>query len=127
MGATGSGKTSTADIILGLLEPQRGRIKIDGQLINDNRKSWQRPIKSVPQYIFLSDDTVKANIGFGHDLKDLSYTLKNKQQKLQRYDFIINEFHGICETIIDKEELDYPSDNVKGTVQLEHFFINQKF
>ena len=102
VGATGSGKTSTADIILGLLEPQRGELKIDGQLINQkNRKSWQRSIGYVPQYIFLSDDTVKANIGFGHDLKDLNNNFVEQAAKAANlHDFIINELPMGYETII---------------------------
>ena len=102
VGATGSGKTCTADIILGLLEPQRGELKIDGQLINEkNRKSWQRSIGYVPQYIFLSDDTVKANIGFGHDLKDLNNTFVEQAAKAANlHDFIINELPMGYETII---------------------------
>ena len=69
MGATGSGKTTTADIILGLLEPQKGELKVDGKIINDqNRKSWQKSIGYVPQYIFLADDTISANIALGLDI-----------------------------------------------------------
>ncbi len=66
VGSTGSGKTTIADIILGLLDPQEGSLKIDGQLLTDiNRRQWQSTIGYVPQQIFLADDTVAANIAFG--------------------------------------------------------------
>ena len=56
------------DIILGLLEPQDGSLEIDGKLITKlNTRSWQRNIGFVPQHIYLSDDTVSANIAFGLD------------------------------------------------------------
>lgn len=66
VGSTGSGKTTTVDLILGLLEPQTGTLSIDGQVVNaSNRRQWQKSIGYVPQHIYLADDTVSANIAFG--------------------------------------------------------------
>jgi ABC-type multidrug transport system fused ATPase/permease subunit len=66
IGTTGSGKTTTIDIILGLLKAQRGIVKIDDEILTDkNLKSWQRLIGYIPQNIYLSDDTLAANIAFG--------------------------------------------------------------
>jgi ATP-binding cassette, subfamily B, bacterial PglK len=66
VGSTGSGKTTTVDLILGLLEPQEGTLCIDGQVVNaSNRRQWQKSIGYVPQQIYLADDTVSANIAFG--------------------------------------------------------------
>ena len=68
VGATGSGKTTLIDIILGLLEPQDGKLEVDDKIINDNnRRAWQRSIGYVPQQIYLIDDTVRRNIAFGVD------------------------------------------------------------
>jgi ABC-type multidrug transport system fused ATPase/permease subunit len=66
VGTTGAGKTTVVDVILGLLEPQRGEVLVDGTPIGrDNVRAWQRAIGYVPQQIFLADDTVAANIAFG--------------------------------------------------------------
>jgi ABC-type multidrug transport system fused ATPase/permease subunit len=66
VGTTGSGKTTTVDVILGLLNPQSGRLLVDDVLMNEtNRSGWQASIGYVPQHIFLADDTVAANIAFG--------------------------------------------------------------
>ena len=63
VGATGSGKSTTIDIILGLLESQRGSLIVDGQIITkQNSSGWQRSIGYVPQQIYLTDDTIAANI-----------------------------------------------------------------
>ena len=63
VGATGSGKTTMVDVILGLLDPQQGALEIDGQPITTaNRRQWQRIIGYVPQHIYLADDSVAANI-----------------------------------------------------------------
>lgn len=65
IGASGSGKTTAMDILLGLLKPQEGQITIDGQEISKQKKLWQRNIGYIPQVIFLSDDTILRNIAFG--------------------------------------------------------------
>lgn len=66
VGSTGSGKTTTADVILGLLRPAAGRLLVDGQAIDEsNLAAWQRAIGYVPQQIQLSDCSVAENIAFG--------------------------------------------------------------
>ncbi|MDB9380727.1 ABC transporter ATP-binding protein [Nodularia spumigena CS-584] len=66
VGTTGSGKSTTADIILGLLQPEQGEVLVDGAALTGERlHRWQRTIAHVPQSIFLSDATVAENIAFG--------------------------------------------------------------
>ncbi len=66
VGGTGAGKTTAVDLILGLLEPQQGRIEADGVPIGrGNMRAWQNSIGYVPQQIFLTDASVSANIAFG--------------------------------------------------------------
>lgn len=66
VGGTGAGKSTLVDLILGLLQPQRGELFVDGvPITNTNVRSWQRSIGYVPQHIFLADETVAANIAFG--------------------------------------------------------------
>ncbi len=66
VGSTGSGKTTTLDILLGLLEPSGGCLRVDGQIVDrKNVRQWQAAIGYVPQQIMLLDDTVLKNIAFG--------------------------------------------------------------
>lgn len=65
IGPSGSGKSTLVDLILGLLSPTSGSIKIDGIDINNVMTSWQNKIGYVPQSIYLTDDTIKNNIAFG--------------------------------------------------------------
>jgi ABC-type multidrug transport system fused ATPase/permease subunit len=90
VGSTGSGKTTSVDIILGLLEPQEGSLKIDGKLItNANRRQWQGAIGYVPQHIYLSDDTVVANIAFGVSVEDVDLKAVVRAAKVANlHDFV---------------------------------------
>lgn len=93
MGSTGSGKSTLVDIILGLLEPNIGFIEVDNKVINyKNLRSWQKSIGYVPQHIYLSDDTIAANIAFGVDQKDIDLKIVEKVSKIANLDeFIKNE------------------------------------
>lgn len=93
VGATGSGKTTTVDIILSLLEPQKGSIEVDNIVINKfNSKAWQNFIGYVPQEIFLSDDTVAANIAFGVDPKRIDIEAVEHAAKIANlHDFVTSE------------------------------------
>jgi ATP-binding cassette subfamily B protein len=66
VGATGSGKSTILDLIMGLLVPTDGKIEIDGlEITEKNHRQWQSHIAHVPQSIFLSDTTISENIAFG--------------------------------------------------------------
>lgn len=65
IGKSGTGKTTLVDVILGLLTPQQGDIKVDGISIYENLRSWQNLIGYIPQSIFLIDDTIERNVAFG--------------------------------------------------------------
>lgn len=66
IGTTGSGKSTLLDIIMGLLQPTRGTLEIDGRIVTfSNHRAWQHHIAHVPQTIFLADSTVEENIAFG--------------------------------------------------------------
>jgi ABC-type multidrug transport system fused ATPase/permease subunit len=66
VGGTGAGKTTVADLVLGLLAPTEGRLLADGTEIDEaNRRRWQQSLAYVPQEIFLVDATVAENIAFG--------------------------------------------------------------
>ncbi|HEY9848473.1 MAG TPA: ABC transporter ATP-binding protein [Leptolyngbyaceae cyanobacterium] len=65
IGKSGAGKTTLVDVILGLLKPNLGDIKVDNKSIYENVRSWQNIIGYIPQSIFLMDDTIERNIAFG--------------------------------------------------------------
>ena len=102
IGATGSGKTTIVDIILGLLEVDKGMLEVDGEVLTKkNLKSWQRNIGYVPQNIYLSDDTIAANIAFGVESKNINQIDIERASKIANlHDFIINELPDKYNTTI---------------------------
>ena len=102
VGATGSGKTTTVDIILGLLEAQKGTLEVDGKIITKkNSRHWQRSIGYVPQHIYLSDDTIAANIAFGVEPSDINQENIEKASKIANlHSFVINQLSEQYQTTI---------------------------
>lgn len=92
VGTTGSGKTTTVDVILGLLEPTMGSLRVDGKPITaENRSQWQRSIGYVPQYIYLADANVAANIAFGVNAENIDCQALERAAKLaDLHEFVIN-------------------------------------
>jgi ABC-type multidrug transport system fused ATPase/permease subunit len=66
VGGTGSGKSTTLDLLMGLLRPTSGVISVDGQALDGSRiRAWQAGLAHVPQAIFLADASLAENIAFG--------------------------------------------------------------
>jgi len=65
VGSSGAGKTTLADLLLGLLQPLEGTILVDGTDISTNLRAWQQNIGYIPQNIYLADDTLRRNVAFG--------------------------------------------------------------
>ncbi|MGB7084700.1 MAG: ABC transporter ATP-binding protein [Phormidesmis sp.] len=65
VGKSGSGKTTLVDILLGLLEPEQGDIKVDGRSAYGDLRGWQDLLGYIPQSIFLTDSTIEQNIAYG--------------------------------------------------------------
>lgn len=88
-GKSGSGKSTIVDLILGLFIPEKGKILIDGKDLSKNIKGWQSNIGYVPQNIHLIDDTLKNNVAFGIDKKDIDEkNVYNSLRQAQLENFI---------------------------------------
>jgi ATP-binding cassette subfamily B protein len=85
IGATGSGKSTLIDIVMGLLEPTSGSLAVDDVVITEkNQRAWQAHIAHVPQAIFLADTTIAENIAFGVPIGQIDFSrVREAAQKAQ--------------------------------------------
>ena len=89
IGSSGAGKTTMADIILGLLAPQRGKILVDDIDVFKNLTMWHHQIGYIPQVIYLSDDTIRNNIAFGiHEDQIDEEAVRTALKKAQLAEFV---------------------------------------
>lgn len=65
VGATGAGKSTLVDVLLGLLTPTTGQVLVDGLPLEGRERTWQRQIGYVSQEVYLLDDSLRRNIAFG--------------------------------------------------------------
>ena len=92
IGKTGSGKSTLIDIIMGLLSPTEGNLLVDSCIMNsENKHLWQEQISHVPQFIFLSDKTIRENIAFGIENENIDLNrVYEAARKAQLEDTILN-------------------------------------
>jgi ATP-binding cassette, subfamily B, bacterial PglK len=102
VGGTGAGKTTLVDLVLGLLTPDDGMIRVDGQQITpENLRAWQGTLGYVPQTIFLTDDTIASNIAFGvpKDKIDMA-AVENAARIAALNDFVISDLPQGYQTFV---------------------------
>ena len=102
VGSSGAGKTTLADVVLGLLTPQAGTILTDGTpIITDNLRAWQRSVGYVPQDIFLTDASLLENIALGTDLSEIDRAKVESCARIaQLHEFIVSELPNGYDTEI---------------------------
>ena len=103
IGPSGAGKTTLADLILGVIEPQKGQILADGVNVYDHIRSWHKIIGYIPQVIYLMDDTIRANVAFGikgEDIDDEKVWKALKEAQLD--EFVREQPDGIYTEIGDR-------------------------
>ena len=102
VGATGAGKTTIVDILLGLLLPQEGELLVDGQPVKGaDLVRWQRNLGYVPQAIFLADDTMAANIAFGRPPEEIDMAAVVQAAKTANlHQFVMEELPDGYATVI---------------------------
>nr|WP_297767849.1 ABC transporter ATP-binding protein [uncultured Butyrivibrio sp.] len=89
IGESGAGKTTLADCILGILKPYKGHIMVGGRDIYSNLPMWHKNIGYIPQFIYLSDDSIRNNIAFGIKPSEIDEDkIIEAAKKAKLYDFV---------------------------------------
>jgi HlyD family secretion protein len=91
VGATGSGKSTAVDLLLVLITPDEGKLRVDGETIEDgNRRTWQNTVGYVPQSIFLADTSIRENIAFGLPASDIDEVKVRRAARLAHLDELLS-------------------------------------
>ena len=102
-GASGAGKSTIVDILLGLLHVQKGEITCDGANIFSNYESWLSQIGYIPQSIYLIDESIRDNIGFGIDEREIDDArIREVAAEAQLLEFIDSLPEGLDTKIGDR-------------------------
>lgn len=92
VGTTGAGKTTLADLVLGLLRPKEGRLVVDGiEITRENLRLWQQTVGYVPQDIFLTDASVAENIALGLAPADIDCGQLRRAALIAQIDALVTE------------------------------------
>jgi ABC-type multidrug transport system fused ATPase/permease subunit len=92
VGSTGAGKTTLADVVLGLLEPDQGRLVADEtEITSGNVRGWMQSVGYVPQDIFLTDAPVAENIALGVPPEAIDHERIRRAARIARIDQFITE------------------------------------
>lgn len=107
VGSSGAGKSTLVDVLLGILRPRSGKLKVDGQEITEkNMRSWQSSVGYVPQQIMLLDDTVAANIAFGVPEGERNQAAIEAAARIsQIHDFVLKELPAGYDTVVGERGL----------------------
>ncbi len=100
IGKSGGGKTTTVDILLGLLKPNEGRILVDGVDIDRNYKSWLTYIGYIPQSIYLADKSIRENIAFGLNKDEIQEERIQKAVEEAQLEELISSLPQGLDTVI---------------------------
>jgi ABC-type multidrug transport system fused ATPase/permease subunit len=100
IGSSGAGKTTLADVILGILEPQEGSILVENIDIRDNMNGWHNCLGYIPQSIYLMDDTIRANVAFGIDSDKIDDNAVWKALGEAQLDNFVRQLHQGLDTEI---------------------------
>jgi HlyD family secretion protein len=101
VGASGSGKSTAIDLLLGLIQPQQGNLMIDDQpLTEEKRRAWQNSLGFVPQSIFLADSSIRDNIAFGLPPEAIDEDKVNRAATMAHLDGLLAELpQGLGTTV----------------------------
>jgi ABC-type multidrug transport system fused ATPase/permease subunit len=100
VGASGAGKSTAIDLILGLLKPSSGDVLVDGKNIHESLFSWQQQIGYVPQSIYIFDDTIQNNVAFGVQKEFFDKEKVWEALRLAQLDSFVKELPNGLDTMI---------------------------
>lgn len=98
VGSSGAGKSTLLNVLLGLLEPEKGEVTCGGRSIFDDLPGWYSTLGVVPQDVYLLDDSLQNNIAFGENPKDINPARLTAAVELAQLSSLVDELPNGFET-----------------------------
>lgn len=104
VGPSGIGKSTLADLLIGVIKPDSGFILVDNKNITEKTKEWQKNIGYVSQSIYLNDDTILENILLGRKKNDEDYEEKTKKllKIVDLWEYVKDQKNGMHQNVGEK-------------------------
>lgn len=100
IGGSGAGKSTAVDVLLGLLDPNEGRVTVDGVDIRDNLRGWQDLVGYVPQSIYLCDESLRENVAFGVPPEEIDEAALERAIRAARLDDFVASLPEGLSTVV---------------------------
>ena len=100
IGPSGSGKSTLVDIVLALFSPSAGQVSVDGRNVEQHQREWQDQIGYVPQFIYLTDDTLRRNVAFGLSDTHIDDAAVERAIRAAQMEEFVASLPGGLETIV---------------------------
>ena len=125
IGASGSGKSTLIDIILGMLEPQRGSVSINGVPLSSCKTDWRKKVAFIPQEVFLIDATLEENITLEFDPENVDTAMLLKVIKMASLSDLVSSLSLGVKTIINENGANF-SGGQRQRIALARAFYHKR-
>ena len=125
-GTTGSGKSTLFDIILGLLQPTKGRVFVDDIDIRSNIYYWRSMLAHVPQEIYLLDDTISQNIAFGVEKNKIDFNRIETVAKMSYVSEFVNKYPKKYETFVGEKGISLSGGQIQRIGIARALYLQKK-
>ena len=100
LGSSGAGKSTLVDVLLGLLTPESGAVRVDGRDVQEHLRSWQDHLGYVPQSIYLTDDSLRRNVAFGLPSEQIDEPAVRRAVKAAQLEELVEALPDGLDTVV---------------------------